>query len=70
MPSIVSIRFHEAARPSQGVIGNSLVLHVKGEGRVLRDLMHVPGKSAGWIMVEHLEGFQKDWCCDKCRMEI
>ena len=44
--SIVSIRFHEAARPSQGVIGNSLVLHVKGEGRVLRDLMHVPGKSA------------------------
>lgn len=27
-------------------------------------------KSAGWIMIEPTEGFQKDWCCNKCRMEI
>ena len=44
--SIVSIRLHEAARPSHGVIGNSLVLHVQGEGRVLCELMRVHGKSA------------------------
>ena len=44
--SIVSIRFHAAARPSHGVIGDSVVLHVHGEGQVMCDLMRVPGKSA------------------------
>ena len=57
--SIVSIRFHEAARPSHGVIGNSLVLHVQGAVPVLCDLMHVPGKSAHEVFIDLVSTINK-----------
>jgi len=44
--SIVSIRLHEAARPSHGVIGNSLVLHVQGKSaqEIFSDLVSTINK--------------------------
>lgn len=57
--SIVSIHFHEAARPSHGVIGDSLVLHVQGAVPVLCDLMHVPGKSAHEVFIDLVSTINK-----------